>query len=184
MEFKQKLKGKVALVAGATRGAGRGIACMLGEAGATVYCTGRSVRGQPSDKNRPESIEETAEMVTARGGVGRFIQVNHTDQAQVKNLFERVKQEQDGRLDILVNDLTGDSNMEFKPFLEHSLEKGLKLLENGSLSHLITSYFGRGGMYAVLPIVTAFLFSFIHGSFTGDFWTVLGVEAKKKKEVK
>jgi len=142
MEFKQMLKGKVALVAGATRGAGRGIACMLGEAGATVYCTGRSVRGQPSDKNRPETIEETAEMVTARGGVGRFFQVDHTDQAQVKNLFARVKQEQDGCLDILVNDLTGDSKMEFKPFLEHSLEKGLKLLENGSLSHLITSYFG------------------------------------------
>jgi len=152
MEFSGKLKNKVALVAGATRGAGRGIACMLGEAGATVYCTGRSLRGQPSDKHRPETIEETAEMVTARGGIGIFVQVDHTDQEQVKGLFERVKQEQGGRLDILVNDLTGDGNMEFKPFLEHSLEKGLKVLENGSLSHLITSYFGiplmveRGGL--------------------------------------
>jgi NAD(P)-dependent dehydrogenase (short-subunit alcohol dehydrogenase family) len=142
MEFTNKLKGKVALVAGATRGAGRGIACMLGEAGATVYCTGRSLRGQPSDKHRPETIEETAEMVTVRGGTGIFVQVDHTDQEQVKRLFERVKQEQKGHLDILVNDLTGDGNMEFKPFLEHSLEKGLKVLENGSLSHLITSFHG------------------------------------------
>ena len=142
MEFTGKLKGKVALVAGATRGAGRGIACMLGEAGATVYCTGRSLRGNPSDKHRPETIEETAEMVTARRGKGIFVQVDHTAREQVKALFERVKQEQDGCLDILVNDLTGDGNMEFKPFIEHSLEKGLKLLENGSLSHLITSYYG------------------------------------------
>lgn len=142
MEFTNKLKGKVTLVAGATRGVGRGIACMLGEAGATVYCTGRSRRGQPSDKHRPETIEETAEMVTSHGGKGIFVQIDHTDQEQVKGLFERVKHEQGGQLDILVNDLTGDGNMEFKPFLEHSLEKGLKVLENGSLSHLITSYYG------------------------------------------
>jgi NAD(P)-dependent dehydrogenase (short-subunit alcohol dehydrogenase family) len=148
MEFANKLKGKVALVAGATRGAGRGIACMLGEAGATVYCTGRSLRGKPSDKQRPETIEETAEMVTARGGVGIFVQVDHTDRDQVKLLFEKVRQEQNGQLDILVNDLTGDGNMEFKPFLEHSLEKGLKVLENGSLSHLITSYYGAPLMVA------------------------------------
>ncbi len=142
MEFTNRLKGIVAEVAGATRGAGRGIACMLGEAGATVYCTGRSLRSQPSDKHRPETIEETAEMVTARGGKGIFVQVDHTDRQQVQALFETIKLEQDGRLDILVNDLTGDSNMEFKPFLEHSLEKGLKLLENGSFSHIITSYYG------------------------------------------
>jgi NAD(P)-dependent dehydrogenase (short-subunit alcohol dehydrogenase family) len=142
MEYKKKLKGKVALVAGATRGAGRGIACMLGEAGATVYCTGRSVSGEPAARNRPETIEETAGMVTARGGRGLWARVDHTDREQVKALFERVRQEQAGRLDILVNDLTGDANMEFKPFLEHSLEKGLKILENGSLSHIVTSYFG------------------------------------------
>jgi NAD(P)-dependent dehydrogenase (short-subunit alcohol dehydrogenase family) len=141
MEFKGKLKGKVALVAGATRGAGRGIACMLGEAGATVYCTGRSMRGKSATKNRPESIEETAEMVTSQGGNGIYVQVDHTDREQVKSLFERVKQEQNGCLDILVNDLTGDANMEFKSFAEHSLEKGLKVLENGSLSHIITSHF-------------------------------------------
>ncbi len=141
MEFRNKLKGKVAVVAGATRGAGRGIACMLGEAGATVYCTGRSVRGKLVRKDRPETIEETAEMVTAHGGRGISVQVDHTDPQQVQALFQRVKKEQ-GRLDILVNDLTGDSNMESKPFLEHSLEKGLKLIENGSLSHVITSYYG------------------------------------------
>ncbi|MGE5250213.1 MAG: SDR family oxidoreductase [Bacteroidota bacterium] len=142
METQNRLKGRVALVAGATRGAGRGIACMLGEAGATVYCTGRSVRGSPATKDRPETIEETAEMVTSRGGVGIYVQVDHADREQVRALFERVKEEQDGRLDVLVNDLTGDANMEFKPFVEHSLEKGLKLLENGSLSHIITSHFG------------------------------------------
>ncbi len=142
MEFKGKLKGKVALVAGATRGAGRGIACMLGEAGATVYCTGRSVRGKSATKNRPETIEETAKMVSARGGNGIWVQVDHTDREQVKSLFERVNQEQKGQLDILVNDMTGDANMEFKPFVEHSLEKGLLVLENGSISHINTSYFG------------------------------------------
>ena len=89
----QPLKGKIAVVAGATRGAGRGIACMLGEAGATVYCTGRSVRGNPSPIGRPETIEETAEMVTARGGVGVWAQVDHTRPDQVKALFERVKSE-------------------------------------------------------------------------------------------
>ena len=142
MKLKNKLKGKVALVAGATRGAGRGIACMLGEAGATVYCTGRSIRGKSATKNRPETIEETAEMVTARGGEGIYVQVDHTDREQVEALFDRVREEQDGRLDILVNDMTGDAHMERKPFVEHSLDKGLKLLENGSLSHIITSYYG------------------------------------------
>lgn len=142
MEFKNRLKGRIAVVAGATRGAGRGIACMLGEAGATVYCTGRSMRGRPSIKNRPETIEETAELVTARGGLGIYARVDHTDREEVRALFERVDREQGGRLDILVNDLTGDAYMEMKPFLEHSLEAGLKLLENGSLSHIITSYYG------------------------------------------
>jgi NAD(P)-dependent dehydrogenase (short-subunit alcohol dehydrogenase family) len=142
MEFEGKLTGKVALVAGATRGAGRGIACMLGAAGATVYCTGRSVKGSPSVVDRPETIEETAAMVTARGGNGIYVQVDHSDKDQVKQLFERVRGEQDGRLDVLVNDLTGEAYMESKPFAEHSLEKGLKLLQNGSLSHLVNSYYG------------------------------------------
>jgi NAD(P)-dependent dehydrogenase (short-subunit alcohol dehydrogenase family) len=142
MEFDGRLQGSVAVVAGATRGAGRGIACMLGAAGATVYCTGRSVRGRPATANRPETIEETAELVTARGGTGIAVQVDHTDGQQVRLLFERVRVEQGGRLDVLVNDLTGDSNAEWKPFLEHSLQKGLRLLQNGSFSHIITSYYG------------------------------------------
>jgi NAD(P)-dependent dehydrogenase (short-subunit alcohol dehydrogenase family) len=148
MVFKGRLRGKIAVVAGATRGAGRAIACMLGEAGATVYCTGRSVRGNPVRENRPETIEETAELVTARGGKGIYVRVDHTDREQVKDLFQRVKREQGGRLDILVNDLTGDSHMQLKPFLEHSLEEGLQLLQNGSFSHIITSYYG-------IPLMTS-----------------------------
>lgn len=97
------LQGKIAVVAGATRGAGRGIACMLGEAGATVYCTGRSVREKPSSINRPETIEETAEMVTAYGGVGLWAQVDHTQPDQVRALFEHIRQEQQGRLDLRPN---------------------------------------------------------------------------------
>jgi len=151
----QPLKGKVAVVAGATRGAGRGIARMLGEAGATVYCTGRSVRGKPSVANRSETIEETAELVTARGGVGLWVQVDHTQPAQVRALFERVKQEQRGRLDILVNDLSGDWNLmehgilpyasnpasQWKPFWATSLEKGLQAQQDGVDSHIITSHY-------------------------------------------
>lgn len=87
------LAGKVAVVAGATRGAGRGIARALGEAGATVYCTGRSVRGAPSSISRPETIEETAELVNAAGGVGLWAQVDHTDPGQVRALLERIRAE-------------------------------------------------------------------------------------------
>ena len=146
------LKGKVAVVAGATRGAGRGIACMLGEAGATVYCTGRSVRGKSVKRrrgkaafdlaNRPETIEETAEMVTARGGTGVPVQVDHTIEDQVKALFKRVKAEQ-GRLDVLVNDVWGgDELTEFgKSFWKVSLEKGRIMLERAVFSHIITSHY-------------------------------------------
>jgi NAD(P)-dependent dehydrogenase (short-subunit alcohol dehydrogenase family) len=148
------LKGKVAVVAGATRGAGRGIACALGEAGAVVYCTGRSVRGKPVAKRhtqkdafdldlRPETIEETAEMVTARGGEGIFARVDHTDEREVASLFRRVKRER-GRLDILVNDVWGgDLLTEWgKPFWECSLEKGLTMIERAVLSHVITARHG------------------------------------------
>src|SRR5512134_1717058 len=132
----QPLKDKIAVVAGATRGAGRGIACMLGEAGATVYCTGRSTRatrfqrkgaGAPFDlQRRPETIEETAEMVTAYGGAGIPVQVDHTVEAQVQALFERVRTEQ-GRLDILVNDVWGGDELSEwgRPFWELSMSKGL-----------------------------------------------------------
>jgi NAD(P)-dependent dehydrogenase (short-subunit alcohol dehydrogenase family) len=100
------LEGKVALVACATRGAGRGIAVELGTAGATVYCTGRSTNSQPSEMNRPETIEETAELINKAGGRGIGIQVDHLQPEQVQSLLKRIEVEQ-GRLDILVNDIWG-----------------------------------------------------------------------------
>lgn len=139
------LKEKIAVVAGATRGAGRGIAIALGRAGATVYCTGRSVRGQPSNLNRPETIEETAEMVEAAGGTGLAVQVDHSVEAQVKALFERVRTEQGG-LDLLVNDLWGGepfTGSEFgKPFWELPLEKSLQMLQQAVHTHIITARYG------------------------------------------
>lgn len=149
----QPLRGKVAVVAGATRGAGRGIACMLGEAGATVYCTGRSTRanrparagdtGHPFDlERRPETIEETAEMVTNGGGVGIAARVDHTVPEEVRAFVERVRDEQ-GRIDILVNDVWGgDALTEWgKPFWEHSLEHGLLMQQRAVHSHIITSHY-------------------------------------------
>jgi len=138
------LRGKVALVAGATRGAGRGIALALGEAGATVYCTGRSVRGQPSDMKRTETIDETAELVTKRGGIGIAVRVDHTQEQEVKALFERVRQEQNGQLDILINDVWGGDDLAEwgKPFWELSLDKGRLMLERAIFSHIITSRYG------------------------------------------
>ena len=127
------LEGKVAVVAGATRGAGRGIACGLGEAGAIVYCTGRSARGNlASGPNRPETIEETAEMVTARGGVGIPVRVDHTVPEEVRSLFRRVEKEQ-GRLDVLVNDIWwgGDPVVWGKSFWKLPLDQGLVMLERG-----------------------------------------------------
>jgi NAD(P)-dependent dehydrogenase (short-subunit alcohol dehydrogenase family) len=134
------LAGKVAVVAGATRGAGRGIACMLGEAGATVYCTGRSVHGKPSTEGRPETTDETAEMVAARGGVGLAVQVDHTVEEQVRLLFERVAAEQ-GRLDVLVNNVNGDDLAAWgKSFWQESLDTGFRMIERGVYTHLITSH--------------------------------------------
>lgn len=140
----KQLEGKVAVVAGATRGAGRGIACMLGELGATVYCTGRSSRSDLASAKRPETIEETAEMVTAWGGHGIAVQVDHTVPEQVKALFERIDQEQQGQLDILVNDIWGgDSLTKWEtPFWEHSLADGLKMQKQAIWTHLITSHYG------------------------------------------
>ena len=135
------LGGKVAVVAGATRGAGRGIACALGEAGATVYCSGRSVRNKLATEGRPETIEQTAEMVTARGGTGIYAQTDHTVPTEVQSLFERVRNEH-GRLDILVNDIWGgDALTEFgKTFWQVSLDKGRQMLDQAVFSHIITSH--------------------------------------------
>ena len=104
------LAGKVCLGAGATRGAGRGIAIELGAAGATVICTGRSTRAQASDLNRPETIEETAEKVSSAGGVGIAIRCDHTQEPEVQALVERIRLEH-GRLDVLVNDIWGGEKL-------------------------------------------------------------------------
>jgi NAD(P)-dependent dehydrogenase (short-subunit alcohol dehydrogenase family) len=135
------LTGRVALVAGATRGAGRGIATALGEAGATVYCTGRSTRERRSEYDRPETIEETAEMVTAAGGEGIAVPVDHLDPAHVRALVERIDAEH-GRLDVLVNDIWGAEDLfEWEtPLWEHNLEKGLRILRLAVDTHLITSH--------------------------------------------
>jgi NAD(P)-dependent dehydrogenase (short-subunit alcohol dehydrogenase family) len=134
------LEGRVALVAGATRGAGRGIACELGAAGATVYCTGRSVRGAVATPGRSETIEETAAMVDTRGGRGVPVQVDHSEREQVEALVARIRAEQ-GRLDVLVNDIWGgDALTEFgTPFWELDVEKGRLLLDRAIHTHVVTS---------------------------------------------
>lgn len=136
------LRGKIALVAGATRGAGRGIAVALGEAGATVYVTGRTTRSERSEYNRPETIEDTAELVTKAGGQGIAVQVDHLIPEQVQSLVKRIEQEQ-GRLDILVNDIWGAEHLAewHVPVWEHSLEKGMRMLELAIHTHLITNHF-------------------------------------------
>ena len=138
----QALKDKVAFVAGATRGAGRGIAIELGAAGATVYATGRSTRHQRSEYNRPETIEETAELVQGAGGQGIAMPVDHLDPSQVQALVARIEREQ-GRLDVLVNDVWGaDFLIEWNmPVWKHSLEKGLRMLRLAIDTHIVTSHF-------------------------------------------
>ena len=136
-----ELSGRVALVAGATRGAGRGIARALGAAGATVYCTGRSTRGHPATAGRPETIEETAEMVSAAGGIGIAVRVDHTLPDEVAALIARVRAEH-SRLDVLVNDVWGGDALTVwgVPFWEHSLADGLLMQQRAVHSHLITSH--------------------------------------------
>ena len=149
MSSSKPLEGKIAVVAGATRGAGRGIATALGELGATVYCTGRSVAGLADSgmRGRPETIQETAELVTARGGRGIAVRVDHTVVSEVAALFEQV-----GEFDILVNDIWGgDDLVEWgKKLWETKLEDGLTLIDRAIKTHVITSHQGlpllrRGG---------------------------------------
>jgi NAD(P)-dependent dehydrogenase (short-subunit alcohol dehydrogenase family) len=136
------LEGKVALVAGGTRGAGRGIAVELGAARATVYVTGRTTRAQRSEYDRPETIKETAELVDQAGGKGIAVRVDHLEQAQVRALVGRIEGEQ-GRLDVLVNDIWGAEHLaEWNvPVWEHSLEKGFRMLRLAIDTHIITSHF-------------------------------------------
>lgn len=138
----QPLKNRVALVAGATRGAGRAIAVELGAAGATVYCTGRSTRDRRSEYDRPETIEETAELVTAAGGRGIALQVDHLVPEEVRALVDRLEADA-GRLDVLVNDIWGGELLVewHAPVWEHDLQKGLRLMRLAIDTHLITSHY-------------------------------------------
>ena len=142
------LRGRIAVVAGATRGAGRGIAAALGEAGATVICSGRSSRNRllQSDYDRAESIEETAELVTSLGGKGIPAVVDHLDPNQVMRLADEIR-DAHGHIDILVNDISGAEQLKGgplewnRPIWQLDLEKGLRLLRLAIDTHLITSYY-------------------------------------------
>ncbi|MFB7254509.1 SDR family oxidoreductase [Streptomyces nojiriensis] len=146
----RRLAGKVALVAGGTRGGGRGIAIELGAAGATVYVTGRSSGTQRSDLDRPETIEETAERITAAGGVGVPVRTDHSDPEEVRALVARIASEQDGRLDVLVNSVWGgDPLTDWEhPLWEQDLDQGLRLLRRAVETHVITSRYA-------LPLMVA-----------------------------
>ena len=137
---KRPLTGRVALVAGATRGAGRGIARALGEAGATVYCTGRSMRGKPSAYKRPETIEETAELVDAAGGTGIALRVDHTVEAEVRRLFKRIDRKH-RRLDVVVNCIAGEDPLmgQWASFWEVDARNADAILRQAFTSHVITA---------------------------------------------
>jgi NAD(P)-dependent dehydrogenase (short-subunit alcohol dehydrogenase family) len=139
-QAQKPLAGRVALVAGATRGAGRGIARALGEAGATVYCTGRSVKVSPSHYKRPETIDETAEMISAAGGTAIPVRVDHSIETEVEALFAQIHREQ-GRIDIVVNSVAGEDPLAgaFGWFWDADLTNSAKALENSLLTHIITA---------------------------------------------
>lgn len=151
--MEKSLAGKVALVAGATRGAGRGIAVQMGAAGATVYCTGRTTRAARSEMNRPETIEETAALVDEAGGRGVAVQVDHLVPDEVRALVARIEDEQ-GALHVLVNDIFGATRIEWnKSVWESDLDYGLRTLRLAVDTHAITSHFAipllietRGGL--------------------------------------
>lgn len=141
------LQGKVAAVTGATRGAGRAIAVELGAAGATVFVGGRSTRERKSPINRDETIEETAELVTAAGGRGVAVRCDFTDPADVDAFRDRVEAEADGRLDVLVDDVWGgEQDTRFGVFWEQDLEKQLGMWRNSVQAHLVT-------LHRLLPLL-------------------------------
>ena len=162
------LAGKIAVVAGATRGAGRGIATALGEAGATVYCTGRSVAGKPAMKNRPETIHQTADIVSLRGGKGIALQVDHTQPEQVARLFEQV-----GGFDILINDIWGSEDLVDwgKKLWDVNIENALTMVDRALKTHIITSHYGlprlrNGGLVVEITDGDSY---FYRGNFLYDF---------------
>lgn len=146
----RKLTGKVALVTGGTRGGGRGIAVELGAAGATVYVTGRSSAAGRSELGRPETIEETAERVTAAGGTGIAVRTDHSRPEEVRALLDRIAAEQDGRLDVLVNCVWGGDPLTDwdSPLWEQDVDTGLRLLRQAVDTHVITSRYA-------LPLMVA-----------------------------
>lgn len=164
----ESLASKVAVVAGATRGAGRGIATALGEAGATVYCTGRSVAGKPAMKNRPETIHQTADLVTARGGNGIAVQVDHTQPEQVARLFDQV-----GDFDILINDIWGCEDLVDwgKKLWDVDIAAALTIVDRALKTHIITSHYGlprlrQGGLVVEITDGDSY---FYRGNFLYDF---------------
>jgi NAD(P)-dependent dehydrogenase (short-subunit alcohol dehydrogenase family) len=175
------LEGQVAVVAGATRGAGRGIARMLGEAGAFVYCTGRSSRGAARTHShhyaaRPETIEETAALITSAGGQGVAVRVDHTQEAEVERLMARVKEER-GRLDILVNVLTHTPVNDWSPFWEQDVGVGRAQVEGWIWPHVVTA---RHALPLMLPGGSGLVVEIIeqegigyHGQIWFDFYEML-----------
>jgi NAD(P)-dependent dehydrogenase (short-subunit alcohol dehydrogenase family) len=160
------LSGRVAVVAGATRGAGQGIARMLGEAGAIVYCTGRSSRTQPNTSNhvnagRPETIEEASEMVTAAGGTGIAVRVDHNVEDQVVALFERVRREQN-RLDVLPIVMTGQP-ASWKSFLDDTPDAGRMFVETWIWPHIVTAWHAAKLMVDYFDVMQTLLKRFIFG---------------------
>jgi NAD(P)-dependent dehydrogenase (short-subunit alcohol dehydrogenase family) len=138
---RKPLHGRVALVAGATRGAGRAIAVSLALAGATVYATGRSVRGRPATPGRPETIEETAELIRSYGGRAYAVRVDHTRETEVRRLIGRISKREHGRLDILVNDIWGGEELTEwgRPPWTMTYELGRTMIERAVFSHILTS---------------------------------------------
>jgi NAD(P)-dependent dehydrogenase (short-subunit alcohol dehydrogenase family) len=136
----RSLAGAVAVVAGGTRGAGRGIARALGEAGAMVYCTGRSVKGRPSPYKRPETIDETAAMINDAGGTAVAVRLDHTVEADVKALFRRIDRKH-RRLDILVNSIAGEDPMmrQWGDFWKADLKNAEVVFRQALTSHIVTA---------------------------------------------
>ena len=160
---------RVALVAGATRGAGRGIAVELARAGLYVYATGRSSRTRgPSEMGRPETIEDTADLIAAAGGTGEARVVDHEDPAAVAALIAAIEREH-GRLDVLVNDIFGgDRYMEWdKPLWEHDWAGGLRMLQMGVHTHLITT---QAAMPLISPTPTGSPTPTAASRTAGDTW--------------